>query len=134
MASLDGFYNPTYGAASPANPQSANEVLGVYTKGVTFVHELFVDIRSYHQVLINSTNLGSLKTLGPNGSQTAIKRVPVTADFGSVTMYDAINHFDFVECGNCTLSRLHFWISDVAGHEINLHGAGISFSIIFAMQ
>ena len=134
MDSLDEFYNPSYGAASPDSPHSLNSVLGVDTKKLAFVHRLFVDIRNYHQVLINSSSLGSLATLGPHGSQTAIKRIPITADFGGVSMYDAVNHFDYVECGSSTLSRMHFWISDISGREINLNGAAVSFSIIFAMQ
>lgn len=134
LSSLGIFSNPTHTAASPSDPRSINTVLGVESNQLALSHRFFVDIRSFHQVLINSSSLGSLKTLGPNGSQTAVKRIPVTADFGGVSMYDAVNHFDYVECGNCTLSRMHFWITDVGGREIPLHGAGVSFSIIFAMQ
>jgi hypothetical protein len=134
LASLAAFYNPNHSAVSPSNPQSLNLVLGVSVNVLGLSLILFPDIRQYHQVLINSSSLGSLKTLGPNGSQTCIKRVPITAPFGGVTMYDAFHALDYIECELCTLSRLHFFVTDIRGQEINLHGAPVSFSIFFTVQ
>lgn len=134
LSTLAGFYNPNHSAVSPLDPQSINTVLNVTVNSLSLSLNCFPDIRNVHQVLINSSSFGSLKTLGPNGSQTCVKRVPISGSFGSVSMYDSFHALDYVECGNCTLSRMHFWITDVSGRELDLHGACVSFSILFSAQ
>ena len=72
--------------------------------------------------------------MGPQGSQNCIKRVPLAANFGEVSVYDAINPFNFIECGSSTLSRMSFKITDVRGRVIDFNAMPVSFSIFLTIK
>ena len=95
---------------------------------------LFPDIRGIHQCLICSNSFGNHKALGPKGSQNCIKRVPLSANFGEVSVYDVINHLDYIECGSSTWSRLQFTITDMQGTVVDFNDLPISFNIFLTIK
>ena len=129
---LANFSNTAWGVASLPN-RTASGLLNLTDTATIGFWGLFPDIRHIHQVLISSDSFGNHKVMGPQGSQNCIKRVPIAANFGEVSVYDTVNPFDFIECGNSTLSRLRFKITDVRGHVIDLNEMPVSFSIFLTI-
>ena len=132
------------------NPESANELIGHVSDSVTdpatYLAEWssggtmltawtsgFCDMRHIHSLYLHSTVLGSYKTIGPLGSNTAVRRIPVTDSvFGTIVTSDASHHLDFLDCA-ASLSTIDFQLRDGKGHLVQLHGAaGVSFSLLFA--
>ena len=132
------------------NPQSANELIGHVSDNIgdpaTYLAEWtgggnmlttwtsgFCDMRHIHSLYLHSTVLGSYKTIGPLGSNTAVRRIPVTDSvFGTIVTSDASHHLDYLDVAS-SLSTIDFQLRDGKGHLVGLHGAaGVSFSLLFA--
>jgi hypothetical protein len=60
-----------------------------------------------------------------NGECGILKKIPVSAD------YNQLIYEHTVYCSHQTLSLIDFKLKDHTGEVINLHGAHVSFSIIF---
>ena len=86
----------------------------------------------YNNVYLHSGNLGVRNSIGPRGESTLIRKIPVTAGYGSVIFYQQSPAHDYAECSRQLLRRLEFQLKDVNGDFIDLHGANISFSIVFS--
>ena len=64
-------------------------------------------------------------------SRTIIKKIPVTADFNYMIIDNAMSGNDFMDCSRVTMKQLEFRITNEDGKLVNLHGANVSFSLIF---
>jgi hypothetical protein len=116
---------------------SANEVLGNYTTqsetGPLFKSGI-VDLRRYHNVYISSGNLSSFKTLGPRGESNIIKKVPVTAEYGSSLVSNILVSHDWIDVSKRLLATLEFRLSDAYGKTVHVRGMPISLSLVFMPQ
>lgn len=58
----------------------------------------------------------------------------MTADFGYVIFDELMPTNDYLDCSRQTLKTIEFVLRDVNNNIINLHGANLSFSIVFDIQ
>ena len=105
----------------------------MYSNASPFVSG-YLDLQPIKNIYISSPNLGSYTTIGPNGQQTIIKKVPVSADFGYVIFDELMPTNDYLDCSRQSLKTIEFLLRDVNNNTINLHGANLSFSIVFDIQ
>ena len=129
--------NGTWTGASydPRNPHSCNDVLrNDAAKWCNFVNSFqsgFVDTISNHSVYITSPQLGSFLNIGPRGERTILKKVLVNVGYGSIITDTLLNTDDYTDCSRQLIKTLDFKLTDVYGNALNLHGAHISFSVVF---
>ena len=90
----------------------------------------FLNLQVINNIYITSPNLGSYDTVAPFSSNV-IKKSPVTANYGYMIIDQYMSSNDFLDCSNQTLKTLEFRIRDGKGNLINLHGAHVTFSIVF---
>ena len=84
----------------------------------------------YIYVYITSPNLGSYDTVA-SFSKNIVKKTPVTANYGYMIIDQYMSNNDFSDCSNQTIKTLEFRLRDGKGSLINLHGAHVTFSIVF---
>ena len=65
------------------------------------------------------------------GENTIIKKIPVSSGFGYLIIDSVVAPHDKIDVSRQLIKRLEFSLRDVYGSIINLHGASISFSLIF---
>jgi len=63
-----------------------------------------------------------------------LKKVPVDVDFNFMIFNNQITGLDYINVSKQTLKTINFKIQTVDGKTINLHGANVSFSIIFDIK
>lgn len=113
-------------------PTNADEVVGVdeVNSQPSSVQFTYPDVRNVHQVLIEA-DLGQVEVLTPRGAAPVVKRVPITTLHGAVQHYEGYHAADRIRVGGQLISRLNVRLTTVDGRELNLHGANVSFSILF---
>ena len=119
------------------NPSSINDIIGntvdknspFYTSSISYKGAL--NLQPIRNIYIHSS-LGNYNTLSNWGSQTIVKKVPVTANSGDYIFDQVMTGNDFGDCSKQTMRTISFELKDVHGNEINLHGNHLSFSIIFS--
>ena len=80
---------------------------------------------------MHSGSIGNYNSLSCDGSQTVIKKIPVTQDYG-VAIHDQVVLFnDYNDCSHQSLKTLEFQLKTSRGDQIPLHGCNINFSLIF---
>ena len=94
----------------------------------------FLNFQTHNNLYLSSPNLGTFSTMGTRGESTIIKKIPVSAEFGYMIIDRSASVHDYLECGKCTLKTIDFELKDSKGRYIPLHGANISFSIVFAIK
>ena len=95
-------------------------------------HVFSVDLRRIHAVVITSAELaGERVALGPFGSMSAIRRIPISVDYGKIQHFEGYAPSDAIDVGGRLLSRLHFRVCSVRGETIELNDIPIQFSIVF---
>lgn len=123
----------------PNNSHHANELIGntdgdgwgfFLTQANPFTTQ-YTDLQPIKNIYIHSANLGSYKTIGPKGESTIIKKVPVTANPNEMIFSTVTSSSDYLDCSRQTLKTISFELKDGHGRIINLHGANLSFSIVF---
>lgn len=121
------------------NPASCNEILGNLDGtaakcniGNSFVSG-FLDFLVFRDIYITSSNLGTFTALGVRGESNVIKKIPVSSDFGTMIIDSVESDQDFLDCSKQTLKTLEFMIQDVKGTVIPLHGANVSFTLVFSL-
>jgi hypothetical protein len=105
------------------------------------ISKLFDELNDYYtgflnlvlcsDVYLSSPNLGTFDTLTATGEQGVIKNIPITGDYGMLILDKVQSIYDQLECSRVTLTTLEFHLKDAKGRYIPLHGATISFTIIF---
>lgn len=58
----------------------------------------------------------------------------MTADFGYCLFDELMPTNDYLDCSRQTLKTIEFVLRDVNNNIVNLHGANLSFSIVFDIQ
>ena len=112
------------------NMMLRNTIPATSSKTVPFVSG-FVDTLAHHNIYISSPNLGSFQNLGPRGERNILKKVVVNVPFGGMITETLINPDDCTDCSKQLLKTLEFKISDIYGNAMQLHGAPVSFSLVF---
>ena len=107
---------------TPAVYDNANSFTGV------------INLQPVRNIYIHSSTLGSFQTIGVQGENTCIKKVPVNVDVGYYIYYDEFLYNDVLDCSKQSFSVLEFQLRDSRGNLVNLHNNNISFSICFVKQ
>lgn len=135
---LNGVFNPSQ-AYNPQTPKSINQVIGNYgatQNGVYYADtnpfvSSFLILNGPPNLYLSSPNLGTFNSLAAN-SNTIIKKIPVTSDFGYMIIDRVQGNHDYMYCSKQTIRTLEFNLRDASGNLIPLHGCNISFSIVFS--
>ena len=80
---------------------------------------------------MHSGSIGNYNSLSCDGSQTVIKKIPVTQDYGLMIHDQCVLFNDFNDCSHQSLRTLEFEFKTARGKIIPLHGCNVNFSIIF---
>ena len=91
----------------------------------------YINLQPIRNLYLHSSNIGGYNTIGLYGCRTIIKKIPVTADFNYMIIDNAMAGNDFIECSRVTLKQLEFRLLNEDGKNVPLHGANISFSLVF---
>lgn len=91
----------------------------------------YLNLQPIRNLYLHSSNIGSYNTIGLYGCRTIIKKIAVSADFNYMIIDNAMAGNDFMDCSRVTMKQLEFRITNEDGKFINLHGANVSFSLIF---
>ena len=90
----------------------------------------YLNLTPVRNIYMRSPNLSSFNTIGCNGESSVIKKIPVNAAPGEMITSFITAATAFIPCNILTLKTIEIQLMDVNGHEINLHGANCSFSIL----
>ena len=91
----------------------------------------FIDLLNVHNVYLHCPNLGHFNSIGVRGENTIIKKVPVSSGFGYLIIDSVVSPHDKIDVSRQLIKTVEFSLRDVFGSIINLHGAAISFSLVF---
>ena len=91
----------------------------------------FLDLVTTHNIYLHCPNLGHYNCIGVRGENSIIKKIPVSSSFGYVIIDSVVAPHDKIDVSNQTIKTLSFTLKDVHGNIIDLHGAFVSFSLIF---
>ena len=139
--SMSGLWNPfdiNTDSYDVKNPMDINSSIFKLSQGTSPYYNIntpflsrYINLNSIRNIYITSPNLGNYNTIGPNGERSIIKKVPVDSDFNFMIFNNVLTGLDHLDCSKQTLRQLEFKLQDVSGNVIDLHGAHVSFSIIF---
>ena len=91
----------------------------------------FIDLLNVHNVYLHCPNLGHFNSIGVRGENTIIEKVPVSSSFGYLIIDSVVAPHDKIDVSRQLIKTVEFSLRDVFGSIINLHGAAISFSLVF---
>jgi hypothetical protein len=91
----------------------------------------FLNFQPINNIYLHSTNLGNFNSISCDGSQTVIKKIPVTADYGIMIHDQTVLFNDYNDCSYQNLRMLEFQLKTGRGDIIPLHGVNVNFSIVF---
>jgi hypothetical protein len=92
----------------------------------------FIELLSIKNIYLHSPNLSSFTTYGGKGESNIIKKVPVSSDFGYLIIENFTSTHDYLSCASLSIGCLEFQLRDSIGNIVPLHGANVSFSIVFS--
>ena len=92
---------------------------------------LRIDLVNVHNVYLHCPNLGHFNSIGVRGENTIIKKVHVSSSFGYSIIDSAVAPHDKIDVSRQLIKTVQFSLRDVYGSVINLHGAAISFSLVY---
>ena len=128
----DADYNPV--TVIYQNYMSINEVIRKRMpthNGVNSFETGFLDLITTHNIYLHCPNLGHYNCIGVKGENSIIKKIPVSSSFGYVIIDSVVAPHDKIDVSKQTINTLSFTLRNVHGDIINLHGAFVSFSLIF---
>ena len=91
----------------------------------------FLDLLNIHNIYMHCPNLGHFNSIGCKGENSIIKKVPVSSSFGYLILDSVVSPHDKMDVSRQTVRTIHISLRDVYGTVMNLHGASISFSLVF---
>ena len=92
----------------------------------------FIDLLDIHNVYLHCSNLGHFTSIGVRGENTIIKQITVSSSFGYLIIDSVAAPHGKVDVSRQLLNKsIQFRLRCVYGTVINLHGAAISFSLVF---
>ena len=119
------------------NSQNCNDIIGnnIHVNSPMYnssnMYSGALNLQPIRNIYIHSS-LGNYNTLSNWGSQTIVKKVPVTANSGSYIFDQVMTGNDFGDCSKQTLRSISFELKDSSGNYIPMHGNNLSFSVIFS--
>ena len=133
-----GLNNTFISLYDKSNTNDINEVLsnlegnsGTYYYNNPYISG-FLNMQPINNIYMHSGSIGNYNSLLiGNGSQTVIKKIPVTQDYGLVIHDQCVLFNDFNDCSHQSLKTLEFQLKTGNGKVIPLHGCNVNFSIIF---
>ena len=135
---MNGDWNGLNGDYDPKDASDLNGEIFKLTEGNSPYYNYnnafasnFVNLNSIRNLYITSSNLGNYNSIGANSERTIIKKVPVDADFNHMIFNNQITGLDYIDVSKQTLKTINFRIVTVDGKTVPLHGAHVSFSLIF---
>ena len=121
---------------SPSNPQSVNDIIGnsdfsmkIYNNTANFEGGQFNAV-PHHTVYIVCPQLGTFRSLGPQGERDILKKHVVMANPLEISHDTTLNAEDFTNISKQSFKSLNFRLTDVYGNVLNLHGQNWSFTLI----
>ena len=91
----------------------------------------FIDFFNVHNVYLHCPDLGHFNSIGVRGENTIIKKTPVSSSFGYWVIDAVVAPHDKIDVSRQLVNTIQLSFRDVYGTVINLHGAAISFSLVF---
>ena len=135
---LQGTWNTLQSPYDENDPADLNGEILKLTEGNSPLYNFnnsftsnFVNLNSIRNLYITSSNLGNYNSIGANSERTIIKKVPVDVDFNHMIFNSQITGLDYIDVSRQTLKTINFKIVTVDGKTVPLHGAHVSFSLIF---
>ena len=132
---LNGVFSVSYDIT---NTNDCNELIGniendftEYSKTKPFISQA-INLQPIRNIYLHSSSLGNLNNIGPDGSQTVIKKIPVTADYNSFIFDSTVLFNDYNSCSGQTLKKLDFQLKTAQGKLVPLHNIHVSLSIVFS--
>ena len=117
------------------NIESDDVLIGGIGSNVQTYKTGFSNLNWINNVYISNPNLGSFDTIfAGNGSTNIITIVPVLVNYGSQIVDQLVHPNEALDCSKQTLQTLEFHLKNSRGQFVPLHGARVSFSIVFDMQ
>jgi hypothetical protein len=114
------------------NIKSNDVIIGGVGSSVQSYSSEFLNLNWINNIYISSPNLGSFDTIfAGNGATHIIKKVPVTVNYGFMVIDQLMNPNEYLDCSRQTLQSLEFHLKTSRGQFVPLHGAHVSFSILF---
>ena len=94
----------------------------------------FLDLLNVHSLYLRSSNLGSFQTIGARGESDIIKKIPVSSGYGYLIIDTVVSNHDKIDVSRQTLKTLEFRLTNVKGEVVDLHGAHVSWSLVFVQE
>ena len=91
----------------------------------------FIDLLNVHNVYLHCSTVGHFNSIGVRGGNIIIKPTPVFSSFCYLIIDSAVAPHDKIDVSRQLIKTIQFSLRDVYGTVINLHGAAISFSLVF---
>ena len=114
------------------NIETDNVVIGGDGSSVQFYSSGFLNLNWINNVYITSPNLGSFNTIfAGRGDNNIVKKVPVLVNYGYMIVDQVMSTNDYLDCSKQTLQTIEFHLKAAKGDYIPLHGAHVSFFIVF---
>ena len=89
-------------------------------------------LQPFNNIYIHATNIGNYNSIGCQNERTIVKKVPVSADRGSMIFDQCVLMNDYNDCSGQTVKTLFFQLKSSRGDTIPLNGCNWSFSIVFS--
>ena len=89
-------------------------------------------LQPFNNIYIHATNIGNYNSIGCQNERTIVKKVPVSADRGSMIFDQCVLMNDYNDCSGQTIKTLFFQLKSSRGDTIPLNGCNWSFSIVFS--
>ena len=122
--------------ASRLNPQSFNANLRHPSDTTSSDTRFFcpcVDLQTQPDLYLRCSSLADPKVYGPLGSRDVLAKITMTQAYGWVAFAGSPNDL-WHEVGALSLRSVFFSLTDAAGVPVDLHGAGISFTLLIQEQ
>ena len=119
------------------NLRSINEVFknSVQAPSATSYESGFIDLLNVHNICIyiyiHSPSLRNYNSIGVRGESTIIKKVPVSSSFGYLIIDSVVAPHDKIDVSRQLIKTIELSFRNVHGDIIDLHGAHVSFSLVF---
>ena len=138
-----GLWNPLNSASIPAYMEgddcydiigfaSPYQITGNSTTSITGAGH--INVMSYHSLFLHS-NLGLQgDAIGPDNSQSIIRRVVLDAGPGAMVNDFHSLPYDYVSIQPSQIRNLSFRLADYRGRTVDLQHQGFSFSLLFAPE
>jgi hypothetical protein len=93
----------------------------------------FVDLRRCHSIFVHSPSFGNYNTVSPDGSRTALCKIPVETGYGGLVRWSTGgSSYDYIECGVRSLQLLRLELRDADGIFLDLAGTAFSLTLLFS--